>query len=118
LTDHGFFVETASTVKAAQAVNLEHVDVIVSDIGLPDGNGFDLMRELRTRTKSPAIALTGYGMESDVKAAKEAGFDLHLTKPIDIERLLGAIQKLASKGRGSGAVGALTSPALVSSRQH
>jgi signal transduction histidine kinase/ActR/RegA family two-component response regulator len=118
LTDHGFLVETASTVKAAQAANLEHVDVIVSDIGLPDGNGFDLMRELRTRTKSPAIALTGYGMESDVKAAKEAGFDLHLTKPIDIERLLGAIQKLASKGRGSGAVGALTSPALVSSRQH
>jgi two-component system CheB/CheR fusion protein len=110
LTDHGFSVETASSVKAAQAVDLEHVDVIVSDIGLPDGNGFDLMRDLRTRTNRPAIALTGYGMESDVKASREAGFDLHLTKPVDIARLLGAIQKLASRGRGSRDAGAPSSP--------
>jgi hypothetical protein len=99
LTENGFAVETANSVQAAQRVDLEHVDVIVSDIGLPDGNGFDLMRELRTKTNRPAIALTGFGMESDVKASEDAGFDLHLTKPIDIEQLLTAIEGLSSKAR-------------------
>jgi CheY-like chemotaxis protein len=99
LTENGFAVETANSVQAAQHVDLEHVDVIVSDIGLPDGNGFDLMRELRTKTNRPAIALTGFGMESDVKASEEAGFDLHLTKPIDIDQLLTAIEGLSSKAR-------------------
>jgi signal transduction histidine kinase/ActR/RegA family two-component response regulator len=99
LTENGFTVETANSVKAAQEVDLEHVDVIVSDIGLPDGNGFELMRELRTKTNRPAIALTGFGMESDVKASEEAGFDLHLTKPIDIDRLLAALEGLSSRAR-------------------
>jgi signal transduction histidine kinase/ActR/RegA family two-component response regulator len=97
LTENGFFVETAGSVKAAQNVDLHAVDVIVSDIGLPDGSGFDLMRDLRSRTNRPAIALSGFGMESDVRAAEEAGFDLHLTKPVDIDRLLTAIEELSRK---------------------
>jgi CheY-like chemotaxis protein len=99
LTDSGFAVETANSVESAKRVDLTNVDVIVSDIGLPDGNGFELMRELRKRTNRPAIALTGFGMESDVKAAEDAGFDLHLTKPVDIDRLLDALQGLSSKAR-------------------
>jgi signal transduction histidine kinase/ActR/RegA family two-component response regulator len=99
LTESGFSVETANSVSAARDVDLERVDVIVSDIGLPDGNGLDLMRELRMRTNRPAIALTGFGMESDVRASKEAGFDAHLTKPIDIDRLLATIEFLSSKAR-------------------
>jgi signal transduction histidine kinase/ActR/RegA family two-component response regulator len=99
LTENGFEVETAHSVKAAQDVDLAYVDVIVSDIGLPDGTGFDLMRDLRTKTNRPAIALTGFGMESDVKASEEAGFDLHLTKPIDIDQLLAAIEGLSSRVR-------------------
>jgi signal transduction histidine kinase/ActR/RegA family two-component response regulator len=94
LTDSGYSVETVGSVKAAQAVNLDTVDVIVSDIGLPDGSGFDLMRDLRSRTDRPAIALTGFGMEADVRAAAEAGFDVHLTKPVDITRLLSTIEAL------------------------
>jgi signal transduction histidine kinase/ActR/RegA family two-component response regulator len=99
LTESGFAVETANSVQAARDVDLEHVDVIVSDIGLPDGTGLDLMRELRMRTNRPAIALTGFGMESDVRASKDAGFDAHLTKPIDIDRLLSTIELLSSKAR-------------------
>lgn len=100
LKEHGFTVEMANTVKAAQSVDLSGVDVIVSDIGLPDGSGIELMRDLRTRTDRPAIALSGFGMESDVRASEEAGFDLHLTKPVNLDRLLSAIQGL-SRGRRS-----------------
>jgi signal transduction histidine kinase/ActR/RegA family two-component response regulator len=99
LTASGFAVETANSVQAARDVDLEHVDVIVSDIGLPDGTGLDLMRELRMRTNRPAIALTGFGMESDVRASKDAGFDAHLTKPIDVDRLLSTIELLSSRAR-------------------
>jgi DNA-binding response OmpR family regulator len=99
LTENGFQVETANSVAAARSMDLEHVDVIVSDIGLPDGSGLDLMRELRMRTNRPAIALSGFGMESDVNAAEDAGFDLHLTKPVDIDRLLSAIENLCRKAR-------------------
>lgn len=99
LMDYGFAVETASSVRAAQKVDLERVDVLVSDIGLPDGSGFDLMRDVRSRSNLPAIALSGFGMETDVRASQEAGFDVHLTKPIDIQRLLTAIEALSRKAR-------------------
>lgn len=94
LVDKGFRVESATSLEAARHVDLEQVDVIVSDIGLPDGTGLELMKELRSRAHRPAIALTGFGMESDVRASKEAGFDLHLTKPVSIERLVDAIHSL------------------------
>jgi signal transduction histidine kinase/ActR/RegA family two-component response regulator len=94
---NGFVVEAATSVEAAREVDLERVDVIVSDIGLPDGTGLALMAELRTRARRPAIALTGFGMESDVRASRAAGFDLHLTKPVSIERLVDAIHSLRPK---------------------
>ncbi|HEY3495013.1 MAG TPA: ATP-binding protein, partial [Polyangiaceae bacterium] len=97
LVDKGFRVQSAGSLEAARLIDLEKVDVIVSDIGLPDGTGLELMKELRGsgRARRPAIALTGFGMESDVRASQEAGFDLHLTKPVSIERLVDAIHSLA-----------------------
>jgi signal transduction histidine kinase len=94
LVDRGFSVESATSLEGARRIDLERVDVIVSDIGLPDGTGIDLMRELQAGTRRPAIALTGFGMETDVRATKAAGFDLHLTKPVSIERLVEAIHSL------------------------
>jgi signal transduction histidine kinase/ActR/RegA family two-component response regulator len=94
LMDRGFKVEAATSLEAARRIDLETVDVIVSDIGLPDGTGLELMKELRARARRPAIALTGFGMESDVRASEAAGFDLHLTKPVSIERLVEAIHRL------------------------
>ncbi len=79
--------------------------MIVSDIGLPDGTGLDLMRALRANgRRRPAIAISGFGRESDVKASKEAGFDLHLTKPVDVEALADAIRTLDG-GRSTGTEG-------------
>jgi CheY-like chemotaxis protein len=85
----GHEVTTAETLRAAceAATDGEH-DLIISDIGLPDGCGLDLMRQVVARRgRLPAIALTGYGTEEDVRKSKVAGFAEHMTKPIDFSRL-------------------------------
>jgi CheY-like chemotaxis protein len=67
-------------------------DLLLCDIGLPDRSGLELLPELRARGKQfPAIALTGFGQEEDVRRTREAGFMTHLTKPIDVAQLQSAI---------------------------
>ncbi len=73
----------------------KRIDVVVSDLGLPDGSGLDLMRELASRYGLRGIALSGYGMEEDVQKSRAAGFDLHLTKPVKLQALVAAIQQTA-----------------------
>lgn len=75
----------------------ENFDLLISDIGLPDGNGCELMTELRARKGIVGIALTGYGMEEDVIRSHRAGFLTQLTKPISVHALERA---LANVGRG------------------
>ncbi|HEX6900934.1 MAG TPA: CHASE domain-containing protein [Thermoanaerobaculia bacterium] len=82
--------ETLVVAEASQG----RFDLVLSDIGLPDGTGHDLMRELRSRYNLPGIALTGYGMEEDVERSREAGFVRHLTKPIHLETLEAAIRQV------------------------
>jgi signal transduction histidine kinase/CheY-like chemotaxis protein len=82
---------------AEQAVEKAHerdFDLLISDIGLPDRSGYDLMRELRESKSLPGIALSGFGSEHDVSKARAAGFAEHLTKPINFEQLEEAIQSL------------------------
>ena len=89
-------VVAAGSVDAAlQAAASESFDLIISDLGLPDGSGLDLMRELRRLYPVRGIALTGYGMEQDVDRSLEAGFAEHLTKPVDADRLRAVIQRVA-----------------------
>lgn len=84
----GHEVRTASTVHAALgAFDPERIDLVICDIGLPDGTGYDFIRAVRQRSDVVAIALTGFGMSSDVDRALDAGFNSHLTKPIDLARL-------------------------------
>lgn len=73
------------------------LDLVVSDIGLPDGSGFDLMRELTRRYGLRGIALSGYGMEEDLRRSKEAGFERHLTKPINLESLQAVIGEVVGE---------------------
>ena len=86
---------------AAAAVEMESAaggfDLVVSDLGLPDGSGQDLMRELVRRYGWKGIALSGYGMEEDVRRSREAGFARHLTKPVDLEALRAAIRQVAGE---------------------
>ncbi len=83
-----FEVMTAGSVSAALdvATNSE-IDILVSDIGLPDGSGYELMKALRTRRNLKGIAISGYGMDKDVSLSKEAGFVAHLTKPVRMQAL-------------------------------
>ncbi|MEP6955899.1 MAG: ATP-binding protein, partial [Chthoniobacterales bacterium] len=71
-------------------------DLLISDIGLPDRSGYELMEELRSRNGLRGIAVSGFGMENDVSRARSAGFSDHLTKPINFERLEEAIRNLAA----------------------
>ncbi|WP_206026075.1 ATP-binding protein [Roseimicrobium sp. ORNL1] len=81
-------VTTAGTVaEALAAAESKAFDLVMSDIGLPDGTGNDLMRELRSRYKLRGIALTGYGMSEDIARTQAAGFMAHLTKPISVQLL-------------------------------
>jgi CheY-like chemotaxis protein len=83
-----------SVASARAAAARDAFDLIISDLGLPDGSGLDVMRDLRDRYASRAIALTGYGMESDVAASRDAGFTAHLTKPVDFTALDDAIRQV------------------------
>jgi DNA-binding response OmpR family regulator len=67
-------------------------DAVLSDIGLPDGNGYQLIRALRRRWPNvPAVAFTAWCSEQDRKDALDAGFNQHLCKPVDIESLRAAL---------------------------
>jgi CheY-like chemotaxis protein len=88
LERNGYGVVSADSVGSAVNVDLEGVDAIVSDIRLPDGLGTDLVRQLKRERDVPAIAFSGLASSSDVERAKQAGFDLFLSKPVDFTRLL------------------------------
>jgi signal transduction histidine kinase len=95
LTRRDFKVMAATSVAEARALaRQENFDLVVSDIGLPDGNGYTLMSELRKDFGLKGIALTGYGMEQDVLRGQNAGFVAHLTKPVRMESLEKALSEV------------------------
>ena len=74
------------------------IDLVVSDLGLPDGSGFDLMRLLSSRYGLRGIALSGYGMEDDLQKSREAGFEKHVTKPVSLQALQAVLQETLGTG--------------------
>lgn len=94
--DHS--VQVAGSISEALGAAREaRFDVVISDLGLPDGNGIELMRELREKYQLQGICLSGFGMPEDIKRSLEAGFVEHLTKPVSFNRLASAIDQLARK---------------------
>lgn len=84
----GHEVTTTDSVKGAlQLLDSREFDTLISDIGLPDDTGYNLVREAKRRQPLRAIALSGFGMDADVQRSLEAGFDYHVTKPVDLNRL-------------------------------
>ena len=81
--------------RAAALASAGEIDLVVSDLGLPDGSGHELMRELAGRYGLRGIALSGYGMEEDLRKSRESGFARHLTKPVSPQALEAAIQQVA-----------------------
>ena len=84
----GFQITTADTLQAARArAGEEPFDLLICDIRLPDGSGLDLMREMQSNGGMKAIALSGLEADEDAGKSAEAGFQRHLTKPIDFQTL-------------------------------
>ena len=94
----GHEVTTATSITQALAsVETGDFDLVISDIGLPDGNGLELMKQIVARRGAvPSIALTGYGMEEDIRRSRSAGFTAHMTKPIDFVKLEVMIQQVTA----------------------
>ncbi|MDP9174105.1 MAG: ATP-binding protein [Planctomycetota bacterium] len=93
LTNSGYDVQTA--VRYTEAVSLissRPFDLLLSDIDLPDGTGWDLMRHARKNGRVAGLALSGYGSDDHIRRSREAGFGAHLVKPITFGRLMEAIE--------------------------
>jgi PAS domain S-box-containing protein len=94
----GCQVRTANSIAAALEDAQSHkFDLLVSDLGLPDGSGLDLMRQLLSNQAVKGIALSGFGMDEDVRKSREAGFAVHLTKPVNLKELKETIEQVATR---------------------
>ena len=101
LRENGYAVTTANDMKSALEVPITDYNLIISDIGLPDGTGLELKQRISMRHDVPGIALTGFGMEDDLRMSQEAGFLAHLTKPIDFSRLEAVLRKIGTSPNNS-----------------
>lgn len=100
----GYDVSTADSAKdALRLARKNHYDLVISDIGMPEMNGYELasaLRELAAYNKTPLIAVTGYTEYDDRGRAEQAGFNVHLTKPIEPAQLLTLLRQLLSPTTG------------------
>jgi DNA-binding response OmpR family regulator len=89
-----------SKQEALKEVSSDDYDVLISDIGLSDGNGWDLIREMGKRRPSYAIAMSGYGTKADREKSVEAGFRHHFVKPVALEKLEAALKEVVAELTG------------------
>lgn len=99
LQRQGYDVRTAASIDAASRLLSESkVDVLVSDLSLPDGEGFPLPFLWKDSIQIGSIALSGFGMENDIARSRACGFLRHLTKPVEFQALLEALESLCQAG--------------------
>lgn len=97
LQAQGYCVLMAADMQSAlRLAEKEHFDVLLSDLGLPDGNGWDLLQQLRARGPVKAIAMSGYNSEADVERSSRVGFLQHLAKPLRPDTLAAALLSAAA----------------------
>jgi CheY-like chemotaxis protein/two-component sensor histidine kinase len=87
-------VSAGDVASALAAMERETFDLVVSDLGLPDGDGYELMQAIRAKRIVPGIAMSGYGMDEDIRRTQEAGFTEHLIKPVAVPKLIAAIHRV------------------------
>jgi len=97
----GYQVSVAADMATAlREIPISHCDVLISDIGLPDGDGWQLMEKLRSHRPAFAIAMSGYGTSDDQRKSRAAGYDHHLVKPFIPDALLALLTE-AEKAKES-----------------
>jgi CheY-like chemotaxis protein len=88
LTHFGYQISMAdSTQHAMEIVDSQELDVVLSDIALPDGSGYEVISHAKQKQPVKGVALTGFDKQEDIERSKQAGFDFHLTKPVDFAEL-------------------------------
>jgi two-component system CheB/CheR fusion protein len=93
--DGAVVTSASSGPQALRLAATQPFDLVISDVGMPQMDGYQMIAEMRVQPRSaslPAIALTGFGRPHDVRRALQAGFDAHLDKPVDFERMHEVIQ--------------------------
>jgi PAS domain S-box-containing protein len=96
LSHFGHAISVAECTRTARDfVEAEKFDVVLSDIGLPDGSGYDVITHAKQNQPVKGVALTGFGSDEDVRRGKEAGFDFHLTKPVDFHELRSVLDQVS-----------------------
>jgi len=94
LTRRGHTVAAARDMQSAiEAAERDRFDLLISDVGLPDGSGPELMTRLRATSQIRGIAISGFGMNGDIEKSIQAGFSEHLVKPVNLEKLEAAIER-------------------------
>jgi CheY-like chemotaxis protein len=81
---------------ALNIIDSKEFDVVLCDIALPDGNGYDVIAQAKRRQPVKAVALTGFSTTDDIKRGQDAGFDFHLTKPVDFHELRAVLGQIAA----------------------
>ena len=95
--------EAASAAEALRLIESSAPDILVSDIGMPNMDGYDLIRQIRTRLAAktlPAAALTAFARSEDRRRALLAGFQTHVAKPVDPAELVAAVASLVERTGG------------------
>jgi two-component system, chemotaxis family, CheB/CheR fusion protein len=97
LTHFGHEISVANNTRSAlESVQSQNFDVVLCDIGLPDGSGYEVVSKAKQKHPVKAVAITGFGAEEDIRRGKKAGFDFHLVKPIDFHELRTVLAQVTS----------------------
>lgn len=97
LTHFGHQTSVADgTRRALEMMASQRFDLVLCDIGLPDGSGYDVISKAKARGPIKGIAITGFGTDEDIRRSKEAGFDFHLVKPVDFQELRIVLEKVGA----------------------
>jgi PAS domain S-box-containing protein len=86
-----------NTTSALEILGSRKIDVLLCDIGLPGGSGYDVISQAKRKRRIKAVAITGFGTDEDIRRSKEAGFDFHLVKPIDFHELQDVLTQVAAE---------------------
>jgi CheY-like chemotaxis protein len=93
----GHDISTADDARSAlDMINSKQFDVVVCDIALPDGNGYDVIVEAKRKGAVKAVAISGFAASDDIERGRKAGFDFHLAKPVDFHELRSVLGQIAA----------------------
>jgi len=93
----GHSISTADNARSAlDMIKTKEFDVVLCDIALPDGNGYDVIAEAKRKGAVKAVAISGFAARDDVERGRKAGFDFHLAKPVDFHELRAVLGQIAA----------------------